>query len=95
MYGVCAYALCAHLACICVCMCVYVHAWWGRQGAYGGCTLVYMYNYTDQKYESVNHYTDMVLYIRAGYICDHKILSLYVTIYYNIITVCYQCTIRG
>ena len=63
MYGVCAYALCAHHACICACACVYVCARWGRQGAYGGCTLVYMYNYTDQKYESVNHYTDMVLYI--------------------------------
>ena len=87
MYGVCAYALCVHLAYTCACMCVYVHACRGGQGTLGGRALVCMYNYTDQEYESVNHCTDMVLCIRVG--------SQYVTIYYNIITLCYQCTIRG
>jgi len=85
--GVYAYALCAHLAYTCACMCVCVYICEGGQGAYGGCTLVCMYNYTDQEYESVNHCTDMVLCIRVG--------SQYVTIYYNIITLCYRCTIRG
>ena len=87
MCGVYAYALCAHLAYTCACMCVYVYICEGGQGTPGGTWIVYMYNYTDQEYESVNHYTDMVLCIRVG--------SQYVTIYYNIITLCYQCTIRG
>ena len=73
VYGVYAYTLCAHLACICACMCVYVHACRGGQGTYGGCTLVYMDSYTDQENESFNHYTYMVLHRATGCICDHKI----------------------
>ena len=87
MCGVCAYALCVHPACTCAYERTQMPTREGGQGAYGGCTLVCMYNYTDQEYESVNHCTDMVLCIRVG--------SQYITIYYNIITLCYQCTIRG
>ena len=43
------------------------------QGPVGGCTLVYMYLYTDQENATVNHYTHRVVYIYTGPITVTKL----------------------
>jgi len=59
-YGGCWYQFCSHRS-------PARHYTWpcgcwggGGQGPLGGCTLVYMYPYTDQENVTVNHYTHMV-----------------------------------